>query len=417
MFENGQTFEQFLRDYYAVGPQGYLQYVRGTPESDLKKILVHTESNWYEYAYMKEVQLALSVNSEIYKLLDKKPITTVGNSFKYTSALGVDTTAIGPGGAEAIFGTSTEPTINTIPGITSGVEKVILSRDLHSMIVEKIPEAHPGEPDWAFLKNKVAPMALWNKIDTWLGGYETASNVHGVDTAAAKNIECIDRMISNGPESGDGTTYVSHVTDGDIIWDGLGSGTAKIDRSETSAEWTDAQIKLGTPTAGDAFDILSELDDLMAAAKKYSENKRYIGLTTDLTLNKIEAELDPKQRFLEKQVQVTPSIGGISTRPGVTGGFDVGALVLCGVTVPVFTSNALPTKNSKFTDATSGHFYLIDLDGMYIRVDLPATFLETGFGEEMLHQNYLRSRGMLFTVCQLVCTNFLSQAALKWIKL
>jgi hypothetical protein len=414
MFEPGQTFEQFLNDYYAVGPTGYLAYTGRLPDSDLKKILTHTETNWYEYAYMKEVQLELSVFSEIYKLLDKKPITAVGNSFKYTSALGVDTTAIGPGGADAIFGTATEPTISTIQGITSGVEKVILSRDLHSMIVEKIPDAHPGEPDWDFLKNKVAPMALWNKIDKWLGGYEIATNVHGVDTPALKNIECIDRVISNGTESG-ATNHVSAATDGDFIWDGIGTGTAKIDRSADT--WADAQIKLPT-TAGtaEAYDILSELDDLMASAKPYSTNKRYIGLTTDKTLNKIEAELDPKQRFLEKQTTVTPTIGGISTRPGVTGGFDVGALVLCGVTVPVFTSNALPTKNSVYTSATSGHFYLIDLDTTYIRVDIPATFLETGFGAEMLHQNYLLSKGMLFTVCQLVCTNFKANAALKWIK-
>jgi len=287
------------------------------------------------------------------------------------------------------------------------------------MIVEKIPEAHPGEPDWDFLKNKVAPLALWNKIDGWLGGSDTHADNQGVDTEAGANIECIDRMISNGTESGDGTTYVSAVTDGDIYWDGkglAGGGTAVIDRSEAAYSWTDAQITLGAVTAGTAFNIMDELDDLMAAAKKYSENKRYIGLTTDSTLNKIESELDPRQRFLEKQVNVAATIGGISTRPGHEGGFDVGALVLCGVSVPVFTSNALPVGNSKFTTDTSGHFYLIDLDGMYIRVDIPATFLETGFGAEMLHQNYLRSRGMLFTVAQLVCTNFQSQAALKWIK-
>lgn len=417
MFEDNQTFAQFLDDYYAVGPAGYLQYTGRLPDSDLKKILTHTETNWYEYAYMKEVQLELSVFSEIYKLLDKKPITATGNSYKYTAALGVDTTAIGPGGADAIFGTATEPSIKTIQGITSGVEKVILSRDLHSMILEKIPEAHPGEPDWDFLKNKVAPTALWNKIDGYLGGYSVHATNQGVETPALKNIECIDRMISNKTESG-GTTHVDTATDGDIIWDGVGTGSAKIDRSDaTNYSWADAQIKLPAAAGtADAYHIMDELDDLMADAKPYSENKRYIGLTTDKTLNKIEKELDPKQRYLEKQVNVAATIGGISTRPGHEGGFDIGALVLCGVTVPVFTSNALPLTNTVYGTTTSGPFYLIDLDGMYIRVDIPATFLETGFGAEMLHQNYLRSRGVLFTVAQLVCTNFQSQAALKWIK-
>lgn len=415
MFEANQTFEQFLDDYYAVGPSGYLQYTGRMPDSDLKKILIHTESNYYEYAYMKQVQLGLSANSEIYKLLDKKPITTTGNSYKYTTAHGLDTTAIGPGGADAIYGTSTEPTISTIQGITSGVEKVIISRDLHSMVTEKIPEAHPGEPDWDFLKNKLAPLALYDKIDGWLGGGSTHATNQGVDTPAAKNIECIDRMISNKVDSG-AANHVSAVTDGDIYWDGAGTGGILFDRS-TAPAFAEAQVKVPAAAGtAEAYNILEEIDDLMADAKKYSENNRYIGLCTDKNLNKLENEIDPKQRFLEKQVNVAATIGGISTRPGHEGGFDVGAIVSCGVTIPMFTSNALPTLNSKYASGTSnGSIYLIDLDGMYIRVDIPVTFLETGFGAEMLHQNYLRSRGMLFTLSQLVCTNFLSQAKLAWV--
>lgn len=414
MFEDNQTFAQFLDDYYAVGPAGYLQYTGRMPDSDLKKILIHTESNYYEYAYMKEVQLAFSVNTEIYKLLDKKPITVTGNSFKYTTAHGLDTTAIGPGGADAIYGTSTEPTISTVQGITSGVEKVIISRDLHSMVLEKVPEAHPGEPDWDFLKNKLAPQALMDKIDGYLGGSAVHATNMGVDTATAKNINCIDRMISNKLESGD-TNHVDAAADGDIYYDGIGT-TKTFDRSTTPA-FAESQIKLPSAAGtAEAYDIMGEIDDLMAVAKKYSENKRFIGLCTDKALNKLEDQFDPKQRFLEKQVNVAATIGGISTRAGHEGGFDVGAIVSCGVTIPMFTSNALPTVNSKYAAGTSvGHIYLIDLDGMYIRVDIPVTFLETGFGAEMLHQNYLRSRGMLFTLSQLVCTNHLSQAKLAWI--
>ena len=415
MFESNQTFAQFLDDYYAVGPMGYLQYTGRSADSDLKKILIHTESNYYEYAYMKQVQLGLSANSEIYKLLDKKPITTVGNSYKYTSAHGLDTTAIGPGGADAIYGTSTEPTISTVQGITSGVEKVIISRDLHSMVTEKIPEAHPGEPDWDFLKNKLAPLALMDKIDGFLGGGGTHATNQGADTPTLKNIECIDRMISNKVDSG-AANHVSAAEDGDIIWDGIGTGGAIFDRS-TAPAFAEAQITVPTAAGtAEAYNILEEIDDLMADAKKYSTNNRYIGLCTDKNLNKVEAEIDPKQRFLEKQVNVAATVGGISTRPGHEGGFDVGAIVSCGVTIPMFTSNALPIVNSKYAAGTSnGSIYLIDLDGMYIRVDIPVTFLETGFGVEMLHQNALRSRGMLFTLSQLVCTNFLSQAKLAWV--
>lgn len=423
MFEDNQTFAQFLDDYYAIGPLGYLQYVGKMPDTDLKKILVHTETNWYEYAYMKQVQLMLSVNSEVYKLLDKKPITTVGDSYKYTTALGVDTTAIGPGGTTTIVADwatdVTETSISTIQGITSGIEKVPLSRDLHSMIREKIPAAHPGEPDWDFLKNRVAPMALWDKIDNYLGGYG-AGTTHGVDTPALKNIECIDRMISNATESGDtDDVYCSSDSDGDIIWDGIGTGTAKADRSSDTFADAGSVTLPGSDyvASGKAYDIMSELDDIMVAIKKYSQNKRYIGLTTDATLNLLENEISPGYRYLENTVNVQQTIGGISTRPGHKGGFDVGALTLCGVTVPVFTSNAVPTKNTKVgqTTETAGHFFLIDLDDMYIRVDIPVTYLESGFGAEMLSINYFQSRALLFTVAQLVCTNFKPHGALKWI--
>lgn len=416
MFKDNQSFSQFLDDYYAIGPQGYLQYVGRVPSADLKKILIHTESNWYENVYAKEVQLQLSVFSEIYKLFDKKPITAVGDSYKYATAFGVETTAQGTTGTTVIFGTPTETTISTITGITSGIERVILNRSLHAMIKEKLPEATAGGTGWDFLRNNVANQALMNKIDQWLGGYEIASGVHGVDTPAAANIECVDRMISNTTESGQNTTHVSTLSDGNIYWDGAGS-SAKIVRSDTDVTWTNAQITLPS-TAGteEAFDIMTELDDLMVLAKPYSKNKRYIGLTTGKTLNKIEAEVSPGYRYLEKTVNVAATINGISTRPGHDAGFDVGALVLSGVTVPVFTSEALPTKNSEYTDTTSGHFYLIDLDELFIRVDIPVTYLETGFGSEMLSVNYFQSRALLFTVAQLVCTKFQSHAALKWIK-
>jgi hypothetical protein len=222
-------------------------------------------------------------------------------------------------------------------------------------------------------------------------------------------------MISNKTESG-AANHVDAAGDGDIYWDGVGTGTIRFDRSGAPA-FAEAQIKLPSAAGtAEAYNLMEEIDDLMAVAKKYSKNKRYIGLCTDKALNKLEAEIDPKQRFLEKQVNVAATIGGISTRRGHEGGFDVGAIVSCGVTIPMFTSNALPTLNSVYGTGTSvGHIFLIDLDGMYIRVDIPVTFLETGFGVEMLHQNYLRSRGMLFTLSQLVCTNFQSQAKLAWI--
>jgi len=414
MFENGQSYEQFLNEYYSLGPRAYLEYASLPKGSDLQKILLHTETNYYANQFAMGCQLWLSSYSEIYKILDKKPITSFGDSFKYTTAYNLDSTAHDTEGSTAIFGSPTEPGVSTVTGITSGIERIIMNRSLHDMIKEKIPGANGGT-DWSWITKEIAPQALAYKIDKWLGGYETASHVHGVDTAAGANIECIDRMISNATESGADGNWVNTKTDGDIIWDGKGNGSAKFTRSDSTFE---ANVTLPATTDyvdGYTYNMMDEIDDLMILCKPYSKNKRYIGLTTNKTLNLIESELSPGQRY-DETTQVQQTIGGINTRPGKVGGFDVTSIKTCGVTVPIFTSEALPVENSQITgDLTAGHFYLIDLDDLFIRVDMPATYLETGFGSEMLSVNYFQSRALLFTCAQLICTNPKSQGAIKWI--
>jgi hypothetical protein len=336
------------------------------------------------------------------------------DSFKYTSAHNLLRAGIGPGGATALFGAQTEPSISKMEKITSPITKVTLSRDLHSMLHEKLPAVRQGGSTWAWLVRELAPNAFYDYLDMWYGGYEIAANVHGVDTPATTHNECLDRMISNGTESG-AANHVSLATDGDVFWDGSGGGSAKIDRSGDT--WADAQIKLPS-VAGteEAYEILEEVDDLMVVAKKYSYNKNYIGITTGKTLNYIQDEIAPGHRYLETEVNVEMGLGGVNTRPGHTAGVPVQAIITCGVKVPIFTVESLPTLNSVYTTDTTGHLYIIDQDEIYIRSDMPTTYLETGFGVEMLHQDYARSRGMLFNVEQLVCKRFAPHMALKWIK-
>jgi len=415
MFEQGQSYEQFLNEYYSVGPRGYLEYARLPQGSDLQKVLLHTESNYYENQFAMGCQLWLSSFSEIYKLLDKKPITSFGDSFKYSTSFNLDDTAHDCEASTAIFGSPTEPGVSTVTGITSGIERIILNRSLHSMIKEKVPGANAGT-DWAWITKEIAPQALAHKIDKWLGGYETYSHVHGVDTAAAKNIECVDRMISNATESGADGNWVNTKTDGNIYWDGVGTGSAKFTRSDSTFE---ANVTLPATTDyvdGYPYNMMDEIDKLMILCKPNSKNKRFIGLTTGATLNLIEKELSPGQRY-DETMTVQQSIGGINTRAGKDAGFEVASITSCGVKFPVFTSEALPTENSQINGVvTAGHFYLIDLDDLFIRVDMPTTYVETGFGSEMLSVNYFQSRALLFQCAQLICTNPKSQGAIKWIQ-
>lgn len=229
-------------------------------------------------------------------------------------------------------------------------------------------------------------------------------------------------MISNGTESGDDTTYVSAVTDGDIYWNATNTGAAVIDRSEAAYAWSDAQIKLPGSAAEKAYNILDELDDLMATALNYAPTaeRNYIGLCSPKALNKVQDELDPKQRYLEGKMDVTQTIEGVSTRPGVQGGkISVAGLTICGVKVPFFTSpylSGVPTswvwENSQLTTGGVGNIYLVNTDNIEIRHLIPITYIETPNYADWI----LGSRHSIFSAMQLICRNFSCHAALKYIK-
>jgi hypothetical protein len=168
---------------------------------------------------------------------------------------------------------------------------------------------------------------------------------HGVDAPATNGtygeVESIDRMITCQAEVVSGT-YVSLTTDGNIFWNNAGgpAGAGRYDRNGGTL-W-DAQVTLpvGSVAAGVAYNILDELDDLMAKAKCYAKQPyNYIALMSPKAMNKIQNEIDPKQRYLEGPADVTQTIGGVSTRPGVEGGkVSVSSLTICGVKVPCFES-------------------------------------------------------------------------------
>lgn len=432
MFEPGQTYGQFLNDYYSLGPQGYLKYIdlraRGIgpeavwaemgfdPNDEVAKAALYSNTaNYYANAYASEVGLQFSFNSELYKLLDKKSLLQTGDSYKYITAHGLNIVNAAPDSADAMFSAVTVPGPLKIDKMRSPYQGVELERSLANMLHEKVPATHEIT-DFAWVRDEIAPIALADDTDKWLGGFEIGGAVDGVDTPALKHIEGIDRMISNKTESGVALNWVTLVTAGDIYWDGIGTGTILIDRSADT--WADAQVTLGGTAATDdssVFSILEEFDDLMAVAKKTSKRKRYIAVTTPATYAKIVDEIEPGLRYLPTTVKVSENIGGIDTYGGQDAGMDVGAIVTNGIRMPLFVSSALPLANSVKTTDTSGHLYGIDLDHMYVRVDMPMTYLETGFGNEMLHQNALRSRAALFIIQNLICTKFSCHAALKWI--
>jgi hypothetical protein len=265
----------------------------------------------------------------------------------------------------------------------------------------------------------------WDCIDQQLAGVWNSATVHGVDTPATSTnaqIECIDRMISNATESG-ANTHVSLETDGDIFWgptNATGTDTPKYDRSAVAT--ANAQVTLPTVAGTEqAYNILDELDDLMASAKAYAPTaeRNYVGLCSDKALNKIQDELDPKERYLEGRMDYTQTIGGVSTRPGALGGkFSCAGLTICGIKIPFFTSPYFAGKatpwvweNSKYATGGVGNIYLVNMDNIELRHLIPFT--------EIDYPNYgdwvLGDRHSLISSMTLLARNFASHAALKYI--
>jgi hypothetical protein len=142
MFENGQSMRDFLAQYYAIGPEAYLSLVGGTHprlrqvadayqigQRDLKKILAYNETNYYRTQYGMACSVWGHYNSEIFKLLDKKPITQVGDGVKYSveaTNYGIAVSSILDTGS--IYGTSTETAISTFTNILGAIHKAIISQ-------------------------------------------------------------------------------------------------------------------------------------------------------------------------------------------------------------------------------------------------------------------------------------------------
>jgi hypothetical protein len=274
---------------------------------------------------------------------------------------------------------------------------------------------------------------FWNNVDMMLAGVfraPTGGGVgHGVDAPATngtyQEIESIDRMITCQAEVVAGT-YLSLTTDGNIYWNNVGTpaGAGRYDRNGGTL-W-DAQVTLpvGSVTNGVAYNILDELDDLMAKAKVYAKQPyNYIALMSPKALNKIQNELDPKQRFLEGPADVTQTLGGVSTRPGVEGGkVSVSSLNICGVKVPCFESPYLMGTassgwlwmNTKHTTGGPGNIYLINMDAMEFRTLVPITY-ETWRNTDTSDAPGLGSRHILYMMGQLVARNWQSHAKLAFI--
>jgi len=385
------SFSEYLERFYkCIGPDAERDpEIQALLKADDRYDYASTD--YFNPVYSAKISLeALTRSTDLYRVLPKTTYMDKGDSIHYISA---DASVLEEflGNETAMFASDTNiPAISDIDHMWPAVYHIGWEDTRVAREMSKFQA--PPKTDAAMIQEYMANFYA-DRIDRQLAGSYLSATVHGVDNPATSTnatIECIDRMITNGTESGY-TNHVDTATDGNIFWGAQnlqGTDTTRIERAADAATWANAQIKLPT-TAGteQAYNILDELDDLMAVAKTYapSNERNYIGLCSEKALNKIQDELDPKQRFLDMPLEVTQTIEGVSTRPGAVGGkFSVSALAITGIKVPFFTSPYLMGQaspwvweNSQYTTGGVGNIYLVNMDNIEIRHLIPITYTET----------------------------------------
>jgi len=365
---------------------------------------------YFDPVFSSEIEQYVMRDSVLYKLLRKRTFQEYGDSMKFWETDIAATTAIAA--SDTPFASLSTESGPDITGVEQFRPAYLFTKWKISMMseVESSWQRYPPGATEAFLK-KYFQDIVPNDYDIML--------LEDVDTpnTAATRIESLDRIISNGTESGDGTTYVSAVTDGDIYW---GKASAIADRSETTAAWTDAQVDLPATAAARTLDM-GKVDDVLADALDYAKNDPfYIMLTGRRTLNEICDYYDDKQWFAEAPMNVKYTLNGVSTPSGGEYGISVASIISNGLQIPIFTSKHICGENSlnqtsKITDNDVGHIYLINMDDIHLRVAMPPAYFKTSPSDRLAMDSFYDRHGIL-SAMQLIATNFKTQAAVKYLK-
>lgn len=394
-----KSYEDFL-NYYYRNPDAMFDMAQPFVEELVKADdpLAIGRTDYFDPVYGATVELWLAYHSEVYMLPAKTSYIALGDSIKFIKDHVGDVNFHGYLEATDIGAEDTDvPDITDIDNLNPAIVGSHWRDTLLSTLKASWQKMPPFGGDKEWLK-KVNTQDHVHKIDEWL--FKTC-DTPAVDGTNAYP-ESIDRIISCQAEAH--TNYRSAASDPDLKF---GEGGVTIDRS-ASADY-DAQVDLpGSPYANRAL-TLEMIDDIMVECKRYSLNKNFIMLTDDKQLNNIQRIIDPKQRYLDSKMDYQHTLNGVSTRSGVKGGFSIGGLITCGLTVPVFTSYHCPVEGSG-----NGNFYIMDMDEIEIRVALPNTFLSTD-NAGMLHQGKLRHEHLILEAMQLIPTKFKSHGAIKFL--
>ena len=445
-----KNFAAFLKAYYKNGTMhpGDAERFTGklaTVQKADNPLSYNNSTTWFDPVYLNNIMYERMTHGQrsIFGAIKKTTFQELGDSIKKISDDNLP--GMGPLLENGQLYTNTGlPDIERVDKIVPVYFKVDWTISEIAAEMNKLPgRANDGTPTLEQVRtyvtdrffDRVEQQLAGTYVDFSLGGNGTNQGGYGIDAPAtfatdggATGIfESLDRMISCSAEmADDGATtpaalYTSDTSDGNIYWNQTGTGTPRYNRANPNDE-AQSQVRLPDPaniTTGEDYNILDELDNLMAEAltECQESNPDYVMFMSPKAYNRIKTDEDAK-RIIDTFPTARQTINGVTSAPGGIGGkVQFSALRVADITVPVVISNYLmgtkksgwKWKNTKHTTGGVGNIYCVNQNAMEFRTLIPLSY------RMVQAEDYLKTKHTIYMAGQLISYKWGTNAALKYI--
>jgi len=338
-----RTIEDMERLYYGAGAGQNAWAYSGTDLLKADSPLVSSTAGTYNAIFGRKVWSQLNQEFNAFSILPKKPWEKSG------WRVVTDKPSFAKGGGVPENGTLPETSKPTFEHVSTKPKTVAHTFDL-SETAMFLADKDDGLGDArAVMKMEMAKHHA-EHINQML--------LQDVDTVAGNDFESIDRALSSAFVE-TASSFVDTIADHNMY---------SITRSTGSTrQWYDANVDAGASGAQRPL-TLNILDGMFRSVWERGGQPKVI-LTGYDTLEKIQALLQPQQRFTEMK-RVVPGVNGVKGVPGVEAGFVVA------------TYNGVPIIPSKDVDDESAgamsRMYFLDTDYMYFCTAKPTLYHESG---------------------------------------
>jgi hypothetical protein len=223
-----------------------------------------------------------------------------------------------------------------------------------------------------------------------------------ISTAAADNIESIDRITSSQTNETVAQGAVDSLPDHDLWYQHGAHGTTGLDRSAVNT-WADAQVSVGAAGPTDRTLTLAIIDSELQTIWKAGGKPKVI-ITGYDTLMRWQQLLEAERRYMES-AKIIPTYGGVrGPAPGVEAGF----MVATYHAIPI-----IPTQAADMCIDTISRIHFLDTDFVRFRTAKPTRYLES---RDVFALDKFQIEGAYETMGELICTFFAGQGKIRDLK-